>query len=416
VQRVVCDNPFKDGPGIAANVFLGDGRPILRFEGEVVLVFDEASCDVACDELRKHAVLGFDTENVAYIPPYVGTNVDAAAIVQLCGDETYCVIFVVHAWGGKCFESFKSLMHDQRILKVANNVAHDVSMITKRFPDVLPAGGSELSDKVKALVSLLDYKLETMVARILGKHIDKRIQHQFWEAQKLLPRQIAYAATDALAHLELYRRVADPTATSETLMIDQRPESLALDAFTKSAESGTESTTACTRRRRNHSAAAADDDDDDDGGGGGVRDVLPSGCDDDDDDDEEEPEEAEKPSAPEKDDAASSLTSPAVRADAAAKTILDMSKSMIDDFYVYDRQEDLVLPTSLSSDDRKLLHRYADNFSLYHRSHGPASETPPSGSAFLALSWNASSRSATTGKSAFGDTSPASKKTVAFGL
>lgn len=141
VKRVVCDNPFKDGPGIAANVFLGNGRPLFYFKGQVDLIYDEEMCAAACERLRKHGVLGFDTENVAYIPPLVGKNVDAAAIVQLCGDESYCAIFVVHAWG-RCFEPFKRLLEDESILKATNNVAHDISMVSKRFPFVAPRGGT----------------------------------------------------------------------------------------------------------------------------------------------------------------------------------------------------------------------------------------------------------------------------------
>jgi hypothetical protein len=128
VRRVCLDNIFKDGGPAADNVFLGDGLPLLRFTGRIQLVYDEAECDAACAFLEKVGVVGYDTENVAFIPPYTGLNIDKAAIVQLCPDETVCYIFVLHAWP-RCFESFKRLMVNAAVLKIANNVAHDDSMV-----------------------------------------------------------------------------------------------------------------------------------------------------------------------------------------------------------------------------------------------------------------------------------------------
>ena len=86
---VTCDNPRRDGPGLLAVTYAGDGLETACFSGTVVWVETEAECDAACRDLRAHPRLGFDTENVAYIPPHVGVNLDRAALVQLCASDRY---------------------------------------------------------------------------------------------------------------------------------------------------------------------------------------------------------------------------------------------------------------------------------------------------------------------------------------
>lgn len=102
-------------------------------------------------------------------------------------------------------------MANEAVAKVAINVAHDASMLKKRFPGLAIAGSIELASppvsisllshflplplrhvcrtRVKAAVKLSDYSLATMVNGILGKHVDKRIEHHLWE----LPTEAAPA-------------------------------------------------------------------------------------------------------------------------------------------------------------------------------------------------------------------------------
>ena len=49
-----------------------------------------------------------------------------------------------------------------------------------------------------------------MARQLLQRHVDKRIQHHMWEAARLKPNQIMYAAADAYAHLCVALRLADP--------------------------------------------------------------------------------------------------------------------------------------------------------------------------------------------------------------
>ena len=63
--------------------------------------------------------MAIDSESVAYIPPKVGTNEKAAAIVQVATKD-YVVIFVVHEWLA-LYDSFKAFLESD-VEKVALNI------------------------------------------------------------------------------------------------------------------------------------------------------------------------------------------------------------------------------------------------------------------------------------------------------
>lgn len=77
-----CDNPAKDGAGLAAAVWAGDGKREFLFPGTTIAVATEGQCDVACAYLEQFTELGFDAENVAYLDG-TGVNSDKAACVQV---------------------------------------------------------------------------------------------------------------------------------------------------------------------------------------------------------------------------------------------------------------------------------------------------------------------------------------------
>ena len=105
LRRVFCDNTAKDGPGIRANSLINRGLPLLKFSGGIALVRTEAECDEACGVIRqraatfaqKHALktplVGFDTESVAYIPPFhlegTSSNKAAASARAACARGTH---------------------------------------------------------------------------------------------------------------------------------------------------------------------------------------------------------------------------------------------------------------------------------------------------------------------------------------
>ncbi|KAH8097506.1 hypothetical protein JL720_398 [Aureococcus anophagefferens] len=353
LRRLCLDNPKKDGSGAIANVFLGQELNVLRFPGRVVLVRTELECDDACAALATEEVLGFDTENVTYVPPYYGTNIAKAAIVQLCsGDAAF--IFVVHAWE-RAYPSFVALMANGDVEKVAVNVAYDLRMLHGRF-NIDINGAVELSSRVKAAhPGLQSYGLASMAKDVLSLHLDKRVQHHLWQQQRYTPRQIMYAANDAWACLRLARtllpvaprregRSTRAAAAARRRFADLSTEVLTGPNLERIAAEATETDdvveldetrVACTRHKTRSGAQARADsesDDDDDDLGVDEEDVAAAGA---------------------LDAAEARARTDAAGADdgglEAPEAVFDAAKRRVQEYAESRRQDDMELPSSLSS-------------------------------------------------------------------
>ena len=136
--------------------------------------------------------VGLDTENIAYIPPHIGTNSDKAAIAQICGSDDVTYIFLLYKWGA-CYKSFLEFMSDARITKVAVGISHDVSTIKKRFPTSGPRGSPLVINGQVELRRRKKDSLESMTASVLGEYVDKSIDHRAWEAPELDNDQVRYS-------------------------------------------------------------------------------------------------------------------------------------------------------------------------------------------------------------------------------
>ena len=155
---------------------------------EIVVIVDAAACNRACEDLRAAEtplVIGFDSE---YKAPLPAGQTRKAATVQLCASSTKVYIFQVHRWGS-CFESFKRLMSDENVRKVAHNKSADVIPLEARFPGLSVAGVEELKPIARqaAKTLLLDNKLTTYVRTVLKASMPWKTSadHLQWEAEFL---------------------------------------------------------------------------------------------------------------------------------------------------------------------------------------------------------------------------------------
>lgn len=64
------------------------------------------------------------------------------------------------------------------------------------------------------LLRNLSLSTTMQVPSLLGQYIDKRVCHELWEADQLSTRHVAYAATDALAHLLLSEHIKKEVSSS----------------------------------------------------------------------------------------------------------------------------------------------------------------------------------------------------------
>ena len=183
--------------------------PAARFPGRIVIVDKESQVGAACGDLRRHKVIGFDTETRPSFRAGVSYKV---SLLQLSTPDT-CYLF-----------RLTRIRLDNRILKVLGS------------REIIKVGADIMGD-IRSLHALRDFKADGFVdlqheairwgieekslrklsAIVLGERVSKAQRLSNWEAEQLTLQQQEYAATDAwvcpriLEHLEASEPKSEPS-------------------------------------------------------------------------------------------------------------------------------------------------------------------------------------------------------------
>ena len=164
----------------------------------------------ACAKLRRHKILGFDTETTE-LDPYEGE----IRLVQLStGTETQVIDLKPFAAKGDLktlpqLEPLREILLDPAIEKVAHNAKFDAKWVKHHLgTDV---GGMFDTFLASVLISAGDsdrrHSLAEVVSFFLGQELDKSEQVSDWGANELSHSQIEYAARDAATMLPLREKI-----------------------------------------------------------------------------------------------------------------------------------------------------------------------------------------------------------------
>ena len=182
--------------------------PAAQFPGRIVIVEKEEQVGAACADLRRHKVIGFDTETRPSFRAGVSYKV---SLLQLSTPDT-CYLF-----------RLTRIRLDNRILKVLGS------------REIIKVGADIMGD-IRSLHALRDFKADGFVdlqheairwgiqekslrklsAIVLGERVSKAQRLSNWEAKQLTLQQQEYAATDAwvcpriLNHLMACEPKAEP--------------------------------------------------------------------------------------------------------------------------------------------------------------------------------------------------------------
>ncbi len=173
--------------------------PRALFEGRIFVIQTEREADKAVAYLRSAMVLGMDTETR---PSFKKGLTNMVALLQVSTDDT-CFLFRLNRIG--VTESVKSLLQDERVLKVGLSLRDDLASLRKRGSFEAHAF-LDLQDYVKAF-GIQDMSLQKLYANVFGKKISKGQRLTNWEADVLTDGQRLYAATDAWACIHIYREL-----------------------------------------------------------------------------------------------------------------------------------------------------------------------------------------------------------------
>ena len=176
--------------------------PLRRYSGIIRIVSSVPALHDALEDLQRERVLGFDTETRPTFGKKQPENLPA--LLQLATERA---IYLFQLRRIALPEPLRAVLSDSRIIKTGVAV-HDDIRVLQRLAPFEAAGFVDLSD-VARQNGLLTMGLRNMAANLLGFRISKTAQCSNWEAPKLSPKQIAYAATDAWVSRELHIRIQD---------------------------------------------------------------------------------------------------------------------------------------------------------------------------------------------------------------
>ena len=173
--------------------------PIRRYEGPVHVIRSEEKLNRAIQQLKKEAILGFDTETK---PAYRKGRKHPPALLQLASKNDVFVFQLKHLHLPK---SLRKILANPNIIKAGVSLDYDIRELTKlaRFE---PAGFVDLG-KLAKKIGMKNHGLRGLAAVVLGFRIPKTARTSNWAKDTLTPAQIKYAATDAWVGRELYKKI-----------------------------------------------------------------------------------------------------------------------------------------------------------------------------------------------------------------
>ena len=175
------------------------GMEQVLFPGRIIVIQTPEETQKAVSYLSNFSILGFDTETR---PSFKKGHSHQVALIQIATEDT-CFLFRINQTG--FLDSIKALLHDDRITKIGLSVHDDFTMLHK-ISDFNPQGFIELQKYVKRF-NIQDMSLQKIYAIVFGKKISKSQRLSNWEAETLTDAQKRYAATDAWACIEIYKKL-----------------------------------------------------------------------------------------------------------------------------------------------------------------------------------------------------------------
>jgi ribonuclease D len=171
-----------------------------QFEGEIFLIEDLDDVEEVADFLSQHPIIGFDTETK---PAFKKGVINQVSLLQL-STPSQAFLFRTHKTGFP--DLIRNVLEKEHIIKVGAAVHDDIKGLAKLTDSFYPNSFFDLNDELKK-VGFENVGVRNLCAMVLNMRISKSEQVSNWEAVKLTQKQQRYAATDAWACLEIYKKL-----------------------------------------------------------------------------------------------------------------------------------------------------------------------------------------------------------------
>lgn len=171
--------------------------PNFTFDGEIIVIDHEDKVDAAVDDLSAYPYIGFDTETK---PAFKKGVTHQVGLLQLATDKRV-YLFRLNKCG--LSESLQDLLANENIMKIGVGIRDDIRGLRK-LANFTPASFLDLQIFAKAF-GIEEMSFSKLMSIIFKVKISKRQRTSNWEAPRLTPAQLHYAATDAWGALKMYK-------------------------------------------------------------------------------------------------------------------------------------------------------------------------------------------------------------------
>lgn len=170
--------------------------PNFTFDGEIIVIDHEDKVDAAVDDLSSYPYLG-STRKQTGIQERGNTS---GSLLQLATDKRV-YLFRLNKCG--LSESLQDLLANENIMKIGVGIRDDIRGLRK-LANFIPASFLDLQIFAKAF-GIEEMSFSKLMSIIFKVKISKRQRTSNWEAPRLTPAQLHYAATDAWGALKMYK-------------------------------------------------------------------------------------------------------------------------------------------------------------------------------------------------------------------
>ena len=190
-----------------------DRMPIVRFEGEVVVVNRQHQIINAMDYLNRQPVVGVDTEAR---PSFHKGEHFPTSLLQISTRER-CYLFQLSQVG--LVQPLADFFSNEKITKVGLAFKDDLAGLQRLRPFV-PRNCIDVQKMVNDY-GIMDLGLQKIFAIIFSKKISKSQQLTNWANVFLSDEQAKYASTDAWATLLIYLQLiqTEPLSREQVMLL-----------------------------------------------------------------------------------------------------------------------------------------------------------------------------------------------------
>lgn len=170
--------------------------PLLRYEGNIVLVETLDQLKNALKEIERYDMIGFDTEAK---PAFTKGQYNPVSLLQIATEEQ---VYLIRINKTGFTERLARLFSNEEMLKVGISIRDDIKDLQYLRP-FTPASIVEVNDLAGEL-QIEQQGVRNLSAIFLNGRVSKNQQVTNWENEQLTASQQVYAATDAWVCYAIY--------------------------------------------------------------------------------------------------------------------------------------------------------------------------------------------------------------------